>query len=47
VPATVTSLISRESIEDLNLTVGDVVTVLVKSTSVMIGKEEEPKKIKK
>ena len=47
VPATVTSLISKEAIEDLNLNTGDSVIVIVKSTSVMIAKDEEVKKPKK
>ncbi len=38
-PATMTSLISKESVDDLNLKVGDRVKVMVKSTSVMIVKE--------
>ncbi len=38
-PATMTSLISKESVDDLNLKVGDHVKVMVKSTSVMIMKE--------
>jgi molybdate transport system regulatory protein len=38
VPATVTSVITKEAVEDLGLKVGDEVTVIVKSTEVMIGK---------
>ncbi len=38
-PAIMTSLISKESVDDLNLRVGDHVKVMVKSTSVMIVKE--------
>jgi molybdopterin-binding protein len=35
---TITSLISKESVEDLAIKVGDDVTVIIKSTEVMIGK---------
>ncbi|MCW4010666.1 MAG: TOBE domain-containing protein [Candidatus Bathyarchaeota archaeon] len=38
VPATITSVITKESVEDLDIKVGDEVTVIVKSTEVMIGK---------
>jgi molybdate transport system regulatory protein len=38
VPATITSVITKESVEDLDVKVGDEVTVIVKSTEVMIGK---------
>jgi len=38
VPATITSVITKESVEDLGLKVGDEVEVIVKSTEVMIGK---------
>lgn len=38
-PATITSVITKESVEDLDLKVGDTVKVMVKSTSVMIVKE--------
>jgi molybdate transport system regulatory protein len=38
VPATITSVITKESVEDLEIKVGDEVTVIVKSTEVMIGK---------
>jgi molybdate transport system regulatory protein len=37
-PATITSVITKEAVEDLNLKVGDEVEVVVKSTEVMIGK---------
>ncbi len=37
-PATITSVITKEAIEDLDLKVGDKVQVIVKSTEVMIGK---------
>ena len=33
-----TSLISKESVDDLDLKVGDNVTAIIKSTEVMIGK---------
>lgn len=35
----ITATITREAAEDLELAVGDAVTVLVKSTEVMIGKD--------
>ncbi len=38
VPATITSVITKEAIEDLDIKVGDKVQVIVKSTEVMIGK---------
>ncbi len=38
-PAVLTSVITKESIDDLNLKVGDHITVMVKSTSVMLVKE--------
>ena len=38
-PAQVTSLITKESVDDLNLKVGDRVKVMVKATSVMIAKD--------
>ncbi len=38
VPATITSVITKESVEDLDIKVGDEVTVIIKSTEVMIGK---------
>ncbi len=37
-PATITSVITKEAIEDLDLKVGDKVQVIMKSTEVMIGK---------
>jgi molybdate transport system regulatory protein len=37
-PATVTAVITKEAVEDLNLKVGDEVVAIVKSTEVMIGK---------
>jgi molybdate transport system regulatory protein len=38
VPAVVTSVITKEAVEDLDLKVGDEVEVIVKSTEVMIAK---------
>lgn len=38
-PATVTSIITKESIADLGIKPGDEVIVVVKSSDVMIGKE--------
>ena len=38
VPVTVTALISKEAVEDLNIEVGDTVEAIVKATEVMIGK---------
>ena len=38
VPATVTAVITKEAVGDLNLKVGDEVVAIVKSTEVMIGK---------
>jgi molybdate transport system regulatory protein len=38
VPATVTALISREAVDDLNIKVGDEVEAVVKATEVMIAK---------
>jgi molybdate transport system regulatory protein len=38
VPATVTALISREAVDDLNIEVGDEVEAVVKATEVMIAK---------
>ncbi len=38
VPATITSVITKEAVEDLGLKVGDEVEVVIKSTEVMIGK---------
>ncbi len=39
VPATVTSLITTESVRDLDLKKGDVVRAMIKSSSVMILKD--------
>lgn len=33
------SVITMDSVNDLNLTAGDIVTAIIKSTEVMIGKE--------
>jgi len=38
VPATITALISREAVEDLDIKVGDEVEAVVKATEVMIAK---------
>ncbi len=38
VPATITAVITKEAVEDLDLKVGDEVVAIVKSTEVMIGK---------
>jgi molybdate transport system regulatory protein len=38
VPAVITSVITKESVEDLDIKVGDEVEVIIKSTGVMIGK---------
>ena len=38
VPATITAVITKEAVEDLDIKVGDEVTAVVKSTEVMIGK---------
>ncbi len=38
VPAKITSVITKEAVEDLDIKEGDEVTVVVKSTEVMIGK---------
>jgi len=37
-PASITSIITKDATEDLNLKVGDQVEAIVKSTEVMIGK---------
>jgi molybdate transport system regulatory protein len=37
-PATIVAAITRASLESLGLRVGDKVTVIIKSTEVMIGK---------
>ena len=37
-PATVTALISKEAVDDLNIKVGDTVEAIVKATEVMIAK---------
>lgn len=38
-PDTVTAIITKESVKDLGLKKGEKVTVIVKSTEVMVGKE--------
>ena len=38
VPATVTAVITKESVEDLGLKVGDEVEAIIKSTEIIIGK---------
>ena len=38
-PATITSVITKESVDDLDLKLGDTVKIMVKSTSVMIVKD--------
>ncbi len=40
VPATITSTITREAVEDLKIKKGDKVIVVVKASNVMIGKED-------
>jgi molybdopterin-binding protein len=40
VPTTITSTITRESVEDLKIKKGDKVIVIIKASSVMIGKED-------
>jgi len=37
-PVTITAVITKEAVEDLNLRVGDAVSAIVKSTEVLIGK---------
>jgi molybdate transport system regulatory protein len=39
-PATVTALISREAVEDLNIKAGDNVEAVIKATEVMVAKEK-------
>jgi len=39
-PATITALISREAVDDLNIRVGDKVEAVIKATEVMIAKEK-------
>jgi len=38
-PATITALISREAVEDLDIKIGDKVEAVIKATEVMIAKE--------
>jgi len=40
IPCTITALITREAVDDLNVKEGDLVDAVVKSTEVMISKEE-------
>ena len=40
VPGIITSVITKEAVNDLKLKEGEKVTVIVKSTEVMVGKEE-------
>ena len=37
-PVTITAVITKEAVEDLNLKVGDEVTAIIKSTEVLIAK---------
>ena len=37
-PVTVTAVITKEAVEDLDIKVGDEVTAIVKSTEIMIAK---------
>ena len=39
-PATVTALISKEAVDDLNIKVGDKVEAVIKATEVMVAKEK-------
>ncbi len=43
-PATLTSIISREAVEDLDLKAGDEVVAIIKSTEVIIAKETSARK---
>ena len=38
-PVTVTAVITKEAVDDLELTTGDTVEAVIKSTEVMISKE--------
>jgi molybdopterin-binding protein len=38
VPATVTAVITKEAVEDLDLKVGDKVEAIIKSTEIIVGK---------
>lgn len=38
-PSTMTAVITKESVNELNLKAGDEVTVIIKSTDVMLGKD--------
>jgi molybdopterin-binding protein len=37
-PATITAVITKEAVEDLDLKIGDEVVAIIKSTEVMVGK---------
>jgi molybdopterin-binding protein len=39
VPAEITAVITKDSVEEMNIKAGDVVTAIIKSTEVMVGKE--------
>lgn len=38
-PDTITAIITKESVKELDIKEGDVVTAIIKSTEVMVGKE--------
>lgn len=38
-PSEITAVITKESVEDLNIKVGDEVVAIIKSTEVMVGKQ--------
>jgi molybdopterin-binding protein len=38
-PVTITAVITKESVKDLNIKAGDKVKAIIKSTEVMVGKE--------
>ncbi len=40
-PGTITALISKEAVDDLNLAEGDDAYAIIKSTSVILGKDVE------
>lgn len=39
-PSTITAIISKESVEDLDFKIDDEVFAIIKSTEVMLGKED-------
>lgn len=39
VPAEITAVITKESVEEMNIETGDVVMAIIKSTEVMVGKD--------